>query len=500
MPYWKGLTLDSQTRMHRKWLNAHAEMLGAIRLPRNTFKKQANTDVVTDIVIMRKRERPVFDAEAVWVELGTAPDHLLLPGQILTDYNRNAGGYRDKPRAINAYFEKNPGMVIGLLEFRSTQYGHEELVPRFDGDEQKFADRLSDCVNALPADVYKEPVTQQVDFVPSIVLERVVATREEKPGSFVLHNGAIHISEGTDWVEVDAAYKGITRERLVGLIRIKEAARALLEQQATSTDDAAFKQLQMRLNTVYDSFIVKYSNVSDSANTRVFRTDPECPLVLSLESYDEEAEVYRKADIFTKRTVGRREAPVAADNCQDALLISLAVYGRIVVADMARRLKMKSKDVIQSLIDESLAYQDPEDGLWKPADEYLSGHIRNKIATASAGGKQFLRNVSALTAVLPKDLGPAEVEVRLGAPWVPIDVLDQFVCELIGAKPGSAEVVYDGTSATWSVKTLGRQEWAGDRLLNTGTWGTADRCAVELMEAAMNQTPPKITRTAPDKK
>ena len=496
-------TMDSQTRMHRQWLNAHAELLGAIRLPRNAFKKQAGTDVITDIIVLRKRAAPVFSDHGEWINLGNAPMEIMRPGQSLQDYSSHTRGYVDKPRAINAYYEKHPGMVVGQLEFQSGRYGRDDLVPVFAGDAQQYKARLAECVEVMPANIYEDAKVVPDDCLApaGLLLQRTTATHQVKPGSFVLHRGAIHISEGDSWIDVDAAYKGAARERLLGLMRLRDAARALLQQQATSTDEAAFRSLQFQLNTVYDGFVAKYGHMSDRANVRVFRSDPECPLILSLEQFDEDEEVYRKADIFTKRTVGHREPPATVDTTRDAMLVSLALYGRIVLPDMAKRLGISSRAVVQAIVDEALAYLDPEDGKWRPADEYLSGHIRNKIAIATAAGAKYLRNVAALTAVLPKDLGPGEVEVRLGAPWVPAGVLAQFLDELIRMKAGTAEVEYDAQSATWTVKSGSHNpEWAGDRTLNTAKWGTTDRCAVTLMENALNQSPPKITRTGVDKK
>jgi N12 class adenine-specific DNA methylase len=495
-------TLDSASANHRKWLDAHGELIGAVRLPRNAFKKQANTEVVTDIVILRKRESPVFSKPGNWIERAQAPLDMLRPGQDLTYWSAAMRRTVEHDRAINAWYVDRPGLVIGLLELVSNQYG-KELQPVFSGTSDEFEERLASCTAELPTDIYKEAKKTGTGLVPteSLLLRRISATHKVKPGSFVEHRGTLCISEGNSWIDVDAAYKGVTRERIFGLMKVRDAARKLLEQQATSSDEAEFKSLQYALNSYYDAFVAKFGYVSDRANVRVFRTDPECPLVLSLESYDEDSEKYVKADIFSKRTAGRKDVPETAETTKDAMLISLALHGRIVVPDMAKRLRVTSTEVVRALGDEALAYVDPEDRSWRPADEYLSGNIRNKISAARAAGKKFEANVAALTQVLPKDLGPGEVEVRLGAPWVPIDVIEQFGDELIEDKAGSFKVLYDAQSATWSIKTAAyRAEYAGKAVLNTGKWGTPKRCAVELIEAALNQTPPKITCKGPDDK
>ena len=492
-------TMDSETTSHRKWLNAHAEMLGAIRLPQNAFKKQANTDVVTDIIVLRKRAAPNFGEPADWVELGEAPHSMLLPGQSLTYYNSHTRRSEEYRRSINRWFEKNPHMVIGQLELQSKQFG-KELAPVFDGDSKAYVARLQDVVQAMPQDNYEAAKTEtQVSSGPSLMLNRVEATSQVKPGAFVIHKGVICISEGASWIDVDSAYKGVTRDRLLGLIDLKLGARKLLDQQATSSDDAEFRRLQGALNGKYDAFVAKFGNFSDRANTRVFRSDPDCPLLLSLQRYDEDNECFVKADIFSQRTVGRKEPPATAESAKDAMLISLGLHGRIVIADMAKRLRVPAKSVVQMLQDQALAYIDPQHGKWQPADEYLSGHIRDKIAVATAAGKRYAANVAALTQVLPKDLGPGEVEIRLGAPWVPLDLVELFATELIQADKDGVKISYSSDSATWNVQSTSfRVEYAGNRTLNTVTWGTSSRCALVLIEAALNQVPPKITKTLAD--
>ena len=493
-------TMDSKTQSHREWLNAHAEMLGAIRLPANAFKELAGTGVVTDIIVMKKRKTPMFKDAGQWIARGNAPESMLVPGQSLMFSTRS--GYQPYERPINEWFVGRPAMVIGQIVVKTGQYGQVELVPTFSGDQPAFEQALQNCVLGMPQGVYEEAQVQPQDSAStSMALQRVQATAVCKPGSYVLHGGRIHISEGETWIDVDEAYKGLTRERLLGLMKVRDAARSLIAQQAASSDEAQFKSLQHTLNVLYDSFVSKYGNIGESKNTRVFKTDPECPLVLSLESYNEDEEKFEKADIFTRRTAGRREPPKHADSVKDAMLISLALHGRIVLADMVQRFGKPRADIEAELRDEALAFIDPQDGYWKPRDEYLSGHIRNKTGVAKAAGVRFQRNVAALESVLPKDLGPGEVEVRLGAPWVPTAYLEEFAANLIKAKAGDLTVVYDANSATWSVKTGGHKpEWAGDRLLNTSQWGTRERCAVVLMEAALNQVPPKITRTTSDGK
>ena len=493
-------TMDSDTSVHRKWLNAHAEMLGAIRLPRNAFKKQAGTEVVTDIIVMKKRAAPVFTDVASWLTRKNAPLSMLAAGQDVQFWSGRTHTYVEYERDLNGWYVDHPGMVIGELHLQKGQYGDRKLIPVFSGSADEFTESLAHAVAAMPSDVYQEKPNECSTDGSSFMLQRDTATQAFKPGAFVLHNGKICISEGITWIDVDAAYKGVSRERVLGLVKVRNAARKLIDHQVTSSDQVQFASLQYALNVQYDAFVSKYGNVRDRPNLRVFRTDPECPLVLSLEVFDEESERFLKADIFSKRTAGRKEPPMTADNAKDAMLISLALHGRINLADMAMRRRTKRSEVERELSDQALAYVDPKDRAWKPAEEYLSGHIRNKIAVAKAAGKRYEVNVQALTKVLPKDLGPGEVDVRLGAPWVPQMVIEQFASELIASDPGALTVSYDSQSSTWAVKSDSyNPRYIGSRMLNTATWGTSDRSAVDLLEAALNQQPPKITRTVDDK-
>ncbi len=268
----------------------------------------------------------------------------------------------------------------------------------------------------------------------------------------------------------------------------------MIEHQARSDDDGPLHQLQQRLNGCYDHFVGQLGALSTSANSRVMRGDPNWPLLLALEIYDEEAETVTKADIFTKRTVGAPDVPSRVDTAKDAMLVSLSIFGRIDPRDMAKRTGKPARSVLDELRAEGLAYRDPAHGRWVPADEYLSGHIREKIAQAKAAGGLYAGNIPALEAVLPQDLGPKDVEARLGAPWIPCEVIRQFASELIKDDRNVLTVDFDKSTATWSVKTSTYSlEYAGDRTLQTMKWGTAQRCALTLLEAALNQQPPTIT-------
>lgn len=489
-----SFTMDSAGSAHREWINANAELLGAYRLPNTAFKRNASTEVVTDILVLKKRAAPHFNATHAWLKVTTAPDSLIRQGQPTFEWQ----GYGGKSwkvehkREINEYYARNHHAVVGDLVLESSQYG-KRFTTAFDGTEQQFADRLTSLAATLPADVYEPRATGKDEQAPNVFL-RVQATQAVKPGAFVVQDGRICVAETElQWIDVDDAYQGKVRERMLGMIGLRTTARKLLAAQVEEGAEARFTELQHALNVQYDQFVKSCGFISQSTNVRVFRSDPDCPLLLSLECYDEDADTFRKADIFSKRTAGRTVVPEVAETVPDAMAISLGLYGRIHVDDMAKRLGKPASRVREALREEGLAYVDPKTGNWQTADEYLSGNIREKIAIAAAAGKRFAGNVLALTQVIPEPLGPADVEVRLGAPWVPSDIIAAFGKHLLEE---DVPVAYCNASATWSVLVEKHQrDWFGNRTKNLVEWGTKKRPAIELLEAALNNVPPKVMMT-----
>lgn len=493
-------TMDSSTTVHRDWMNAHAELLGAVRLPTMVFDS-TGAEVTTDILVLKRRERVKFEADYGWKGVVQAGMDLIKAGQDTRVYSRHSGRYVDRRAEINRWFVQHPHALLGQLVFTTGQYGRGVLQTQWQRDQQQLEQRLSDLALSMPAGAFQaqQAVQPQGVVAAGTVARQVEASGFAKPGAFVMQGQRVCIAESpTTWLDVDALYTGKVRERLQGMMGIRDVARRLIELQLSSDDDSAFKGTQTQLNIRYDEFVAKHGLLTEQVNVRVFRNDPDCALLLSLERFDESLEKWVKADIFSRRTAGRREPPGHVSDVRDAMLIALAQYGRINVGDMAQRLLQPHASVTQTLRQRELAYLDPMDRQWKPADEYLSGNIREKIAQAQAAGQRYAVNVQALTRVLPKDLGPSDVEARLGAPWIPVDVVRQFLFELVQAGENeNLEVRYDTTASQWHIDHWRRENF-GTRTLNNSEWGTKDRCAVDLLEAALNQVPPVITRTNAD--
>ncbi len=493
-------SMDSNTDAHRRWLAAHAELVAGFRLPTMAFKHHANTEAVTDILVFRRREMPDFSAKPHWISVEPAEQILFDDGHkaAMSTYSTRNGQSYTAQATINGHYNRNPGCVLGRMQWESGPHG-PVAVPVFGQDIAALAVELDQLIGDLPNDVYQPGVAEQA-MAAQDPMTRYVNIDGAMPGSFVVKDGRICIAEGDELLDVDSLYSGTARKRVLGMIEIRTAAVAVIAHQAESEDDVELRQLQRHLNGTYDAFVAKLGPLSTTANARLMRSDPNWPLLLALEIWDDDTETAAKADIFTKRTVGMPTMPAKVDHVKDAMLLSLALFGRIELRDMSTRVGKPVRDVINDLRAEGLAYRDPLLARWVPADEYLSGHIRQKIAQAKAAGPAYEVNVPALEAVLPKDLGPAEVEARLGAPWIPCDVIATFATALVNDTRNTISVDFDKSTATWSVKTNSyRLEYAGDRALQTMKWGTQERCALVLLENALNQQPPTVTMTVDDK-
>lgn len=486
-------TLDSMGHKHRKWLSAHAELVAAFRLPAMAFKDFANTEAVTDILVFKRRELPDFSATPGWLEADAAPQSLFAVGQQATMIGYSHGRQQTKQAQINNHFIRDARFMVGQLEWQTGPHG-PEAVPVFSGTMDDLGARLDALIEQLPGGIYVPAVAELI--APACEpMARYANLEGAQPGAFVVSGGRICICEGAELLDLDSMYTGTARKRLLGMIEIRNAAVAAIEHQAKSEDDIELKRLQAHLNRTYDAFVAQLGSLTTAANSRVMQSDPNWPLLLALEVWDEDAETVTKADIFTKRTVGTPEIPTEVDSVKDAMLISLSVHGCINLGDMAQRMRKPVQDVIDQMREGAIACRDPVLARWVPADEYLSGNIRQKIAQAKAAGPAYEVNVPALEAVVPPDLGPAEVEARLGAPWIPCVTVTQFASELVDDKQGQVAVTYDASTATWSVKANSwRLEYVGQRALQTMKWGTDDRCALTLLEAALNQQPPTITK------
>lgn len=450
-------------------------------------------------MVLRRREAEQFGAAAVWLETALVPDACMADGHSSTvkKWSPASRSQITEHASVNAWYLHNPQAIIGQYQWENSQHGQKAL-PRFSGTPAELAGQLLTRVQDLaPADIYHPPVLAGDDAALATA-RAVVEQSGLQPGTLVQRSGRLWMSEGHQLMDVDDLYAGKARQRVLGMIEVREAARELIRVQARDCTEAELQRAQDHLNRIYDAFVKAHGHLADTANARVFRSDPDWPVLMSLEVWDPDAETYRKAAIFSQRTVGTRKLAERVDTVTEALAISLAQYGRVVVKDMAARMRVGIRQVLLAMRENGCAFKDPMSREWVAADEYLSGDVQAKLDTARLAGTAYESNVLALSAALPQPLGPGEIDVRLGSSWVPPEILGDFAADLVQLRErAQVEVVLDTATATYSVKTNYARQYTGSSTAQKMTWGTRDRCAFDLLEQALNQETPKITRTSP---
>ncbi|MDP3326411.1 MAG: DEAD/DEAH box helicase, partial [Hydrogenophaga sp.] len=453
-------TLDAKDDSVRRYLGSQAQLLGAIRLPRGAFAGIASTEVQTDILFLRKRQR----AESVvdtWLDLNVVPEALRDP-QCYQRYLQ-----------INAWYSKHPEFCIGQI--RQESNGYDEVpVAVFDGDLETT---LPERIALLPSEVYAPLIRKPVAL-------RVVVPAESdaRPGSYRLHQGRVHRVEGSEMVDVDDKLNATQRGLITGMCAIRDYARTLLDAQLSEDNDGRLGHLRALLNGTYDRFIAKYGCLSTRANALAFRRDPDYPLLLSLEHYDEESDTAKKAALFTRRTLTRVMEPTTAGEPTEALAASIQWRGRVDPAYMAGLLAAPEDAVLLALTEAGQIFLDPADSEWKTADDYLSGNVKAKLKQAVMSGSAYRRNIAALEQVQPDDLPPTSIEPRLGAVWIPAMDVEGFVQEVLELK--DCQVNYSAEAGAWSVHY---DDWnARQNVKVTQEFGTSRMNAMELVQCALN--------------
>jgi len=461
-----SFTLDALDSSVRHYLGTQAQLLGAIRLPKGAFAGIASTDVQTDVVFLRRRQRTEA-VDETWLNLRLVPDSLRHP-QCHTRYLQ-----------VNAWYAEHPEFCIGQI--RQESNGYEEVpIAVFDGDlEAELPKRIA----LLPENVY-----QALDRTPPPVRVVVPAEPGARAGSYRLHQGRVHRVERTEMIDVHDRLNATQRSRIVGLCAVRDYARNLLDAQLNSSSDERLGHLRALLNGTYDRYVAKYGCLSTRANAMAFRRDPDYPLLLSLEHYDEESDTAKKAALFTRRTLTRVSEPRSVGEPAEALAASIQWRGRVHPGYMASLLNAPERDVLQALVDAGQIYLDPADFAWKTADDYLSGNVKAKLQQATMSGNEFRRNVVALEQVQPEDLLPDSIETRLGAVWIPAADIEDFVLEVLELK--DCQVSYSPEAGAWSVDY---REWNAKQSLKvTQEYGTSRMNAIELVQCALNVQVPTV--------
>lgn len=471
-------TLDKENSAVRKYLAQRADLIGAIRLPDNTFKRNAGTEVTSDIIFLQKRDH-ITDLEPDWVHLDT-----------------DENGIR-----MNSYFVQHPEMILGDMVMESTRFGPDSACKAREGED--LSEQLANAIQFLQAEI-KPYELEELDEEED---RSIPADPTVKNFSYTIADGQVYYRENSLMHPVEVSVTAESRIR--GMIELRECTRRLIEYQTEGYPDEDIAAEQQKLNALYDNFTAKYGLLNSRGNKLAFSEDSSYCLLCSLEVLDEQGNLKRKADMFSKRTIRPHVAVTSVDTASEALAVSISEKARVDMDYMAELSGKSPEELEQELA--GVIYRDircaenPEDILPSladlsryplvTADEYLSGKVRQKLRMAKAflevapdhQKEAARRNVEALEAVQPQDLGAGEIGVRIGANWVPVEVYQQFMVELLTPNyyvRDRIRILRSEATGQWSIR-----EKNADRSnvkANT-TYGTKRMSAYHILEQTLNQ-------------
>src|SRR6266540_3053194 len=457
-------TLDKANPHLRAYLADKADFLGAIRLPNIAFKRNANTEVTTDIVFLRRLAAGERPSGITWLNLA---EHA----------NRDGALFQ-----INEYFAANPHMMLGHMANAGTMYRSNE--PALVADERDLPAALGEAAASLPRGIYRS-AERNTSEPPN--RETMIAPDDVKENAFTLHDGGIAIRTGATLTPI-LNLPDETARRIRGLIKVRAAVREVLQTQLNDLTDEEIVDARRRLNFAYDQFVARFGAINESANRRAFRGDPDLPLLCSLEDYNPDTNRAKKAAIFHERTIQKPRRTVAAESAPDALVFSLNEKGRVDLAYMETLLGRHTEEFLPEL--KGLVFHNLETEQWETEDQYLSGDVRTKLTTARTAAlaqPRYVENVSALEAVQPNDLAASEIDARLGAVWIPPDDVEAFAKSLLDAD--GINVSHAATLGTWFVRGDFN---ARGTVANTTEWGTLRYSALELIQDTLNLKTPTV--------
>lgn len=450
-------TLDKENPSVRKYIAQRADLLGAIRLPNNTFKANAGTEVTSDIIFLQKRDS-ITDIEPDWVYLG-----------------ENDDGIR-----MNQYFIDNPEMVLGNMEMISTRFGYDSACI---SDGENLEDKLERAISNIHAEVKEYELDDIGEEDNSIEADLTV-----RNFSYTLIDDKIYFRENSRMYPQELAMT--TENRVKGLIEIRDCVRTLLEYQTEDYPDEDIKREQVKLNQLYDRFTKKYGLINSRGNNSAFSNDSSYYLLCSLEILDENGNLARKADMFTKRTIKPKTEITSVDNANDALIVSLSEKARVDITFMQKLCNMDMDKMLKDL--EGEIFNVPEYGepnQWVTADEYLSGNVREKLKIAehfAETDERFNVNVKYLKEVQPKDLSASEISVRLGSTWIPPEDIKVFIEYLLNPSNYACQninVHYNEATSEWWIEGKNYDKY---NIKATNTYGTGRASAYKIIEDSLN--------------
>ena len=461
-------TMDKKNPEIRKYLAQRAELLGAIRLPNTAFKENAGTEVTSDILFLKKRDR-VMDIEPDWIHLSENEDGI----------------------ALNQYFADHPEMIMGKMEMVSGAYGMEATCTP--DTAIPLSKQLEKAIS------YIEGSIDEVELDESdreLSTESIPADPNVKNYSYTIVDGRVYYRENSMMKPVEVSES--VEEKIKGMVQIRDCTQELIDSQLNEYPDDMIKNKQTELNQLYDDFSKKHGLINSQTNKRAFQQDSSYCLLCSLEKLDDEGNFKGKADMFSRRTIKKQEVVTSVDTASEALAVSLGEKAKIDLAYMSDLTGKSEEKVTKELA--GVIFQNPVTENWETADEYLSGNVREKLATAKVFAEnrpEFSINVTSLEKVQPKELDASEIEVRIGATWIDTKYIEDFMRETFETPDylfdrNLVAVQYSDITGQWNVK--GKNADHGNALANM-TYGTGRANAYKILEDSLNLRDTRIFDT-----
>ena len=457
-------TMDKENSSVRKYIAQRADLIGAIRLPNNTFKGNAGTEAVSDILILQKRDR-IIDIEPEWVQLDTTEDGI----------------------KMNHYFIQHPEMVLGEMKMVSGRFGPEATCVPYENSD------LSEQMDEAIANIHGELTAYEVEDELAEEDTSIPADPTVRNFSYTVVDDKIYYRENSRMTPVDCS--ATAENRIKGMIRIRDSVRTLLEMQTEDYPDSDIKAEQEKLNRLYDEFTKKYGLINSRANVSAFSQDSSYSLLSALEVLDDNGELERKADLFTKRTIKPHTPVTSVDTASEALAVSMGEKAAVDMAYMCALTGKTEQEIFADLkgvifLNPLYGYGDSLEPKYLMADEYLSGNVREKLALARKSAElypeDYTVNVEALEKVQPKDLSASEIFVQLGSTWVPEEIVQQFMFEFLDTPRWAywnIKVHYSKFTSEWNVE--GKSYDRGNVKANS-TYGTPRISAYRIIEETLN--------------
>ena len=472
-------TMDKQNPAVRRYIAERAELLGAIRLPNTAFKANAGTEVTSDILFLQKRERPLA-VEPDWVHLGQTADGI----------------------PVNSYFAEHPEMVLGTMVWDDSMYGARQETACLPIEGAAFSAQLAEAVTHITGSY--QAVVQPELGEGETIRESIPADPDVRNYSYNVVGGQVYYRENSVMVQPDL--NATVQERIKGMVALRDCVHRLMDAQLQESDDYTIAALQGELNTLYDSFTAKYGLINSRPNAQAFSDDSSYYLLSSLEILDDNGNLERKADMFTKRTIRQQHTVEHVDTAVEALAVSIAEKAKVDLPYMAELTGKPKEELIADL--HGVIFQIPklfaEDLTpeYVTADEYLSGNVRQKLREAESAARHdpsFAVNVQALQAAQPKDLDASEIDVRLGATWVDKQYIQQFMQELFEIpfyQRRAVQVQYSQYTSEWRIS--GKTSLSYNNVANSMTYGTDRAPGLRILEDTLNLRDVRIYDTVED--